>query len=147
MGAELSRTFKNVVNIDISTVLIEKMSSQYSELANVRWLVMDITDLQFPDSSFDVVLDKGTLDSLFCGGNSMEVIDQSLVEIHRVLRKGGHFISITYGQPPSRVPVFQGAELGWKMSEPLMIENRTKSARHWIYRFRKSTDGGRGSRG
>ena len=28
--------------------------------------VMDITNIQYPDECFEVILDKGTLDCLFC---------------------------------------------------------------------------------
>jgi RAT1-interacting protein len=141
MGADLARRFRTVVNIDIAAVVIEKMASEYSKLANVKWLVMDLADLQFPDGSFDAVLDKGTLDALFCAYDPTQAIERALGEIHRVLRPCGHFISITYGQPESRLPAFEAAGLGWRTFEPLMIENEEKSARHWIYRFRKLPGG------
>jgi len=57
--------FRNIVNIDYSPVVISNMQRKYSALQGVEWVVMDARDMtQFPAASFDVVLEKGTLDSL-----------------------------------------------------------------------------------
>jgi len=42
------------------------MSTQHANRGKMRWLKMDMTALEFPDASFDVVLDKGALDALMC---------------------------------------------------------------------------------
>lgn len=60
--------YHNIVNIDISESVIEQMSTATSSKGKkMEWLVMDGCDLKFPDASFDVVLDKGTLDAVICG--------------------------------------------------------------------------------
>lgn len=56
--------FKNITNIDYSPVVIEKMRKKCKGLAEMKWLVMDITKLTFDRSSFDVILEKATLDAL-----------------------------------------------------------------------------------
>lgn len=38
---------------------------------------------QFPDSSFSAVLDKGTLDTLLCGGNAYRDVANMLAEVRR----------------------------------------------------------------
>lgn len=40
------------------------MRSRYAHCPQLRWAVMDMRSLTFPDASFDVVLEKGTLDVL-----------------------------------------------------------------------------------
>jgi len=60
--------FKNLVNTDYSPVVISHMQSKYASLDGVEWIVMDVMDMrEFPHASFDVVLEKGTLDALLVG--------------------------------------------------------------------------------
>lgn len=64
--------FKNIINIDISDVVIQKMNDLYKEnfpemkCKSLFKIVkeMDATEMSFPDNSFDFVFDKGTLDAL-----------------------------------------------------------------------------------
>lgn len=57
--------FKNIINIDYSPVVISNMKRRYKVLEGVQWVVMDALDMtEFPPASFDVVLEKGTLDAL-----------------------------------------------------------------------------------
>ena len=56
-----------MVNIDISPVCVAKMREEYPELS---FLEMDMTRLSFPDNSFDLVVEKATLDSLLVDAKS-----------------------------------------------------------------------------
>lgn len=56
----------------------------------MRHVVADLCDLprrDFPDASFDVVLDKGAIDALFCMG--LDAVLAAVREFGRVLRPGG----------------------------------------------------------
>lgn len=71
---------------------------------------MDIKDLKFEDGSFDVAIDKGTMDALMCDRGDVWNPDEELVktvaqevnEVVRVLKVGGQFLYITFGQPHFR---------------------------------------------
>ena len=53
----------------------------------MKWVVMDATDMRdIHDGSFDVVVDKGTLDALISGKN-VDVCARMLKESMRVLKK------------------------------------------------------------
>jgi len=56
--------YRNIVNIDFSPVVIENMKRKYKHLVEMEWLVMDITNLTFSPNSFEVVVEKATLDAL-----------------------------------------------------------------------------------
>lgn len=58
---------------------------------------MDVRAMEFEDGSFDVVLDKGTIDSLLCGESSTSNSSKMISEIHRVLSNNGVYIAISYG--------------------------------------------------
>ena len=90
----------------------------------MKFITMDMTQMKFEDDSFDLVLEKATLDSLLVDCKSpwninhpsYDTVLQSLREVKRVLRPGGKFISLTFSQPHFRVPLLAHADLGWSIS-------------------------------
>lgn len=56
--------YKNIVNIDFSAVVIENMKRKCKDLVEMQWMVMDITNIAFTESSFEVIIEKATLDAL-----------------------------------------------------------------------------------
>ncbi|RUO96444.1 hypothetical protein BC936DRAFT_142031 [Jimgerdemannia flammicorona] len=68
-----------------------------------KGLEMDIRALKFDDLSFDIILDKGTMDALMCDRGDVWSPDEELIravkgevdEVVRVLKLGGKFIYIT----------------------------------------------------
>ncbi|KAK3025335.1 hypothetical protein RJ639_043844, partial [Escallonia herrerae] len=109
--------YRDVVNVDISSVVIEAMQKKYfgnphlkldpgvgtacchfrDFLADMR---MDVRDMSaFQKGSFNAVVDKGTLDSLLCGHNSRENAAKMLEEVGRyvkVLKDKGIYILVFY---------------------------------------------------
>ena len=76
---------------------------------------MDVHHMTYDDESFDVVLDKGTLDAIICGDESSSNPEQALLEVNRVLKKNGVYICISYGMPEYRLDYFQSPSLKWKV--------------------------------
>ncbi|KAH6808566.1 S-adenosyl-L-methionine-dependent methyltransferases superfamily protein [Perilla frutescens var. frutescens] len=104
--------YDEVINVDISSVVIEAMQRKYSNHPHLKYLVMDVRDMSaFDTRSFAAVLDKGTLDSLLCGHNSRQNAAKMLEEVWRVLKDKGVYILITYGSPVYRLPILK--ELTW----------------------------------
>ena len=57
--------FHSILNVDYSDIVIAEMRRRHASLAGMTWAVMDIKDMsELPSESFDVVLEKGTLDAL-----------------------------------------------------------------------------------
>ncbi|KAI0681934.1 S-adenosyl-L-methionine-dependent methyltransferase [Cerioporus squamosus] len=103
--------YKNIVNTDYSGVLIEKMRHKYEQTApEMEWHEMDIRDLKFEADTFDVAIDKGTMDAMMTAKADVwdppeEVVqncNREVDEVLRVLRPGGLFIYLTFGQPHFR---------------------------------------------
>ncbi|EIM86845.1 S-adenosyl-L-methionine-dependent methyltransferase [Stereum hirsutum FP-91666 SS1] len=102
--------YKNIVNIDYSDVVIERMKSRHSVRPEMEWHEMDIRDLKFENNSFDIAIDKGTMDAMMTAKGDVwdppqQVIDdctKEVDEVIRVLRKGGQFLYLTFGQPHFR---------------------------------------------
>jgi hypothetical protein len=55
---------RHVTNIDLSEVVINQMSLKNRSRTGMTFLKMDMLNMEFDDASFDVVVDKGTLDAL-----------------------------------------------------------------------------------
>ncbi|KAI0282987.1 S-adenosyl-L-methionine-dependent methyltransferase [Russula brevipes] len=103
--------YKNIVNVDYSPVVIERMAERNLSRPEMQWLEMDIRELSFDDGTFDVAIDKGTMDAMMTAKGDVwdppqQVIDdcsKEVDEVLRVLRKSrGTFLYLTFGQPHFR---------------------------------------------
>ncbi|EKM81644.1 hypothetical protein AGABI1DRAFT_126009 [Agaricus bisporus var. burnettii JB137-S8] len=57
--------YKHIVNTDYSKVLVENMKQRHGEARpEMEWYEMDVRDLKFDEESFDVAIDKGTMDAM-----------------------------------------------------------------------------------
>ena len=74
---------------------------------------MNCTALEFPDESFDVVVDKGTMDSVLCGEGSTSNVGKALSECTRVLKPNGIFVCMSYGIPDNRLSYFDNEAYHW----------------------------------
>uniref|UniRef100_A0A2K5Q626 EEF1AKMT4-ECE2 readthrough transcript protein n=1 Tax=Cebus imitator TaxID=2715852 RepID=A0A2K5Q626_CEBIM len=86
--------FPDVTSVDYSSVVVAAMQARYAHVPQLRWETMDARQLDFPSASFDVVLEKGTLDALLAGerdpwtvsSEGVRTVDQVLSEVG--FRKG-----------------------------------------------------------
>jgi len=100
---------------------------------------MDIRDLRFEDMSFDVTIDKGTMDAMMTTKGDVwnppqQVIDDCNKEVDetlRVLRKGGVFIYLTFGQPHFRRRYLQ------RDGTTLEIKELGEAFHYYLYILRK----------
>ncbi|KAM5291904.1 EEF1A lysine methyltransferase 4 [Ctenodactylus gundi] len=115
--------FPNVTSVDYSSVVVAAMKARYAHVPTLCWETMDVRALGFPNDSFDVVLEKGTLDALLAGERDpwivspagVHTVDQVLSEVSRVLVSGGRFISITSAAPHFRTRHYAQACYGWSL--------------------------------
>ncbi|XP_033838572.1 EEF1A lysine methyltransferase 4 [Periophthalmus magnuspinnatus] len=122
-GDMYSAGYHSITNIDYSSVCISAMSSRYRECPGMTWQQMDMCQLSFQDASFDVVLEKATLDALMVEEKSpwslsqptATFIHQSLTEISRCLKPGGRFISITFANPFFRKRLYARSVYNWSI--------------------------------
>ena len=102
----------NVTSIDTSDFVIKKLREKFYGVEGLRHYVMDVRTMEeFGDESFDLIVDKGCLDSLSCSYQGIEAVKNMLVEVCRVLRTDGNFIEISYGVPAVRKPLLGTSDL------------------------------------
>ncbi|KAH8943282.1 hypothetical protein BDL97_13G044000 [Sphagnum fallax] len=108
--------YQDIVNIDISAVVIEAMREKYKDMPQLQYQRMDVRDMKaFKDGQFDTVLDKGMLDSLMCGASATYSASSMLQEVRRVLKPGGVYLLITYGDPRVRLPHLKAGNFLWEV--------------------------------
>ena len=108
--------FKNIVNIDISDVVIQQMAARNKARPEMSWLTMDALATSFEDEFFDVILDKSTLDAILCGDFSFYNAAKMMNEMQRVTKTDGFYVSISYGKPETRVYHFTRKHLDLDIS-------------------------------
>ena len=90
-------------NIDICQNVIDFMKSRNKDRKGLHFDVMDASDMAYKDESFDLIIDKSTIDALLCGDHCFMLVAKMLKEISRVLKVGGYYIIISYGNPETRM--------------------------------------------
>ena len=96
---------------------------------------MDVTELTFPKATFDVVIDKGCLDSILCNENGFEIAEKMCKQVCKVLKQQGIFIVLTCGNPQNRIQIFDQWEYGWDIEHKVLkysnqIDSLEQTASH-----------------
>ncbi|XP_043250417.1 eEF1A lysine and N-terminal methyltransferase homolog [Colletes gigas] len=90
--------YRNIINIDISHIVIKQMRDiNASVRSDLIYTQMDATQMTYPNDTFSVILDKGTLDALMpdTKEGTILTVNRYFKEITRVLRNGGRYICIS----------------------------------------------------
>ena len=130
-----------VVACDISEESVARMRAMQvaGEAAReVAYEVADCRALPYRDAEFDAVIDKGTLDTMM-QADAPEPPREMLIEACRVLRPGGVFLSVSYGDAEMRRPELERPELPWThlFSDTLQVGKAT----YFIYAYVKRPAG------
>ena len=60
--------YTSIQNMDISKVCIDQMKARNTESRpNMTWEIMDCRELNYKTETFDLIVDKSTIDALLCG--------------------------------------------------------------------------------
>ncbi|XP_071348023.1 EEF1A lysine methyltransferase 4 [Trachinotus anak] len=124
-GDMYSAGYHSITNIDYSSVCISTMTARYSDCPGMTWHQMDVRQLCFPGTSFDVILEKATLDAIMVEEKSpwevspqtASFVHQALTEISRCLKPGGRFVSVTFAQPFFRKRLYARTEYNWSIKQ------------------------------
>lgn len=144
LAEEMLEDHKNQTHtcIDISEVVIVKMVDRYKGRGNLQFQHMDALRMTFAPGSFDVAIDKATLDTILCADNSVDNSLRYLEEVYKVLKNGGKYFLVTFAAPDERLPYLRRNGLNWDIAvseipkpsiptaKPAADEDKTP---HYIY--------------
>ncbi|KAF8836736.1 S-adenosyl-L-methionine-dependent methyltransferase [Paxillus ammoniavirescens] len=135
--------YRNIVNVDYSAVVIEQMDAKHAELRpEMQWYEMDVRSLSFEDASFDIAIDKGTMDAMMTSSTDVWNPPEAIIsdctaevsEVLRVLRPTGTFLYITFGQPHFRRRFLIGPH---SPNTKLEIKELGESFHYYMYSLQK----------
>jgi len=143
--------YTSIANIDISKVVMDQMIERHKEKTTLTWQVMNACSLDFPDDTFDVVIDKGTVDSILCGEGSTGNVAKLLNEVQRTSKPNGCYIMISYGIPDNRLGYLESDDLKWKVtvhtvakptvSATAVPDTKDANSVHYVYACCKGEEG------
>ena len=82
--------YQRIVNTDISGVVIDQMNADNKFPDALSYVVSDCTDMhEYADASWDIVLDKGTTDSMLWSLDPFGFCYKYYAEVTRILKEGG----------------------------------------------------------
>ena len=125
------------------------MGDRNKHREHMKYEVMDVRDIKYPDGYFDAAIDKSTIDALLCGDNAYVNVAMMMKEVQRVLKPGGHYIAISYGKPESRAYHFEREHLSFQMKQFVLYpvdaktEEQKEEKSHYIYVCKKLEDADR----
>ena len=93
------------------------------ERPGMTWRVLDVTDMsKFATDTFDIVIDKSTIDCLFCREDYVVKVASMLMHTQRILKPRGHYFAISMGQPKNRASHFVRKFLSWERKEFILCD-------------------------
>jgi ubiquinone/menaquinone biosynthesis C-methylase UbiE len=144
--ADVAMELKEAVSqvaVDYSPVVIERMASTYCEVPNVSWAVGDVRDLRRVQGcdleSFDLVIDKGTMDALQADKDDPDMednIDRMLIETSEVMKPGAVFLQFTWEIAYYRLHYTRNVKYKW-VNDHLAHEKLPGSDMYSVFRYVK----------
>ena len=98
--------------------------------------------MAYKDETFDLIIDKSTIDALLCGDHSFMIVAKMLKEISRVLKTGGYYVIISYGKPESRIIHLERDHLAFE-TQIYTIKRQEEDEQekiHYVYICKKLTE-------
>ncbi|CAM9123970.1 unnamed protein product [Ectocarpus fasciculatus] len=136
--------YKNITNIDYSGNVVRAMQAKYSEgKPEMLWVEMNMLDLTFEDSSFDVVIDKAAMDALMVDEGDLwhpkedcvRSAHQMCAGIARVLRDTGVHLQISFAQPHFRTKYLIGERYTNSVTSPYSRSVGKSEVYPWTLEF------------
>ena len=133
--------YKNIKNIDISHNVIKVMKERNKDKVGMVYEVMDVRDLKYEDNTFDLAVDKSTIDALLCGDDAFINVAKMIKEVQRVLKVGGYYMIVSYGTPEYRMlhlnRKFEKFKIEILRIEKDFVEEDGYDKHHYIYLCQK----------
>ena len=115
------------------------MKSVNKDKKGLHFDFMDVCEMAYKDETFDLIIDKSTIDTLLCGVHSFMMEAKILKEISRVLKTDGYYVIISYGQPENRMIHLERDHLAFEIQVYTIKrqEEDTQEKINYVYKCKK----------
>lgn len=80
----------------------------------LHYEVDDVLNMKWDSGAFDVIIEKGLLDSILCKKDVDQDVSKMMSQIYKVLNQNGVFICVSHGDPKKREMYFDKTQ--WEVS-------------------------------
>lgn len=103
----------NITCIDFSSVIINELKEKNSnQRSNIQYIECDVRSLDsIYDDTFDLIIDKGTLDCVLCSNSPYISCLEYMTELQRVVKQTGNIMIISCGENDKRLFHFERINL------------------------------------
>ncbi|KAF8284890.1 putative methyltransferase domain containing protein [Trypanosoma cruzi] len=135
---------RKITNVDVSPTVIAQMERRCKNMTEMQWICCDLVNTSPEkllaifcpnDYLFDFIIDKGFIDAILGGHNSFHNVYTVTKNLSRLLKKGGRFLSVSYGSPETRLDHFRRRRLFFdvehKAIEKPMFNSTTTTTGHY----------------
>jgi EEF1A lysine methyltransferase 4 len=131
--------FEHLVNLDSLDIIEEMLERNHQSRQKMRWMEWGGCELPFNDSSFDVVIDRGSMEALIANEGSawdpdeiiISAVDRLSREFSRVLTTGGIFLQVSFSQPHFRTKYFMGQHVDQTNTNPYAMTQGYCQSYNW----------------
>mmetsp|Transcript_57311 Transcript_57311/g.166323 ORF Transcript_57311/g.166323 Transcript_57311/m.166323 type:complete len:269 (-) Transcript_57311:73-879(-) len=110
--------FRQQTSVDVVPSVIAQMAARNKAVRpEMRWVVADATSIgdALPPASFDLVVEKSTLDALLCTDDHAQAVVGLLREAARLVRPAGVFLSVSMHGPHVLSRWLRQPAFGWQV--------------------------------
>jgi ubiquinone/menaquinone biosynthesis C-methylase UbiE len=101
--------------------------------------VMDVRRMDYANESFDLVIDKSTIDSLMCSDNPLMNVGRMVDECYRVLVPNGIYFVLSYAAPATRYEHITREHVSWNVEKKQVsrLNEEGEQLIHFLYICKK----------
>lgn len=146
--------YSSIVSSDYSAVVIERMRAKVGNMGgSIDWQVQDMTSLTLPDAGFDAYFDKAAMDAVLADGGDtwsppeelLAATDRIMREAARVLKPGGVYLQLSFGQPHFRRKYLEHAPVAGLWAGPVERFDVDVGFGYFLYVLKKKSADSAGS--
>lgn len=95
--------------------------------------------MSYPDNTFDLVIDKSTIDTLMCSENPILNVAKMVEESYRVLKPGGIYFAVSFAEPFRRLEHLTRGNIKFEIETKTVKRKNVEGGElmHYLYICRK----------
>jgi len=120
--------FSHNYNIDFCKNIINYLREKHKNKIGLHYDTRNVFNMQYKKEIFDLIIDKGTMDTILCNEKGLLNVITMTKEISRVLKVGGIYFILSIGKPEDRLMHLQREHLAFDIQICKIIKTELKKS-------------------